>query len=55
MSRLAGSLEQRLTDEVTRLRAEAAELPPGELRSAVEEIVAIAPRDVPRATRDSLL
>ena len=30
MSRLAGSLEQRLTDEVTRLRAEAAELPPGE-------------------------
>ena len=53
MSRLAGSREQRLTDEVIRLRAEAAELPPGELRSAVEEIVAIAPRDVPRATGDS--
>ena len=32
MSMPAGSLEQRLTDEVTRLRAEAAELPLGDLR-----------------------
>ena len=42
MSIPAGLLEQRLTDEVTRLRAEAAELPPGDLRSAVEEIATFA-------------
>jgi hypothetical protein len=32
----AGSLEQRLTYEVTRLRAEAAELPLGDLRRVVD-------------------
>ena len=42
MSIAAGSLERRLTDEVTRLRAEAAELPPSDLRSAIEEIAAFA-------------
>ena len=42
MSIPAGLLEQRMTDEVTRLRAEAAELPPGDLRSAVEEIATFA-------------
>jgi hypothetical protein len=35
-------VEQRLTDEVTRLRAEAAELPPGDLLSAIDEIAAFA-------------
>ena len=55
MSELSTSLEARLSEEVTRLRTEAAELPAGALRCAVEEIAEFAEAVLDRLRRNGTL